>query len=710
MALPLTEEESKAVRLASKTYRDALILPYLNVETLKDDPTKLIALLRYRADYAPENWVTFDAEAMKEEFDHGAIANAWNKNCVVMFGTDYGKLVSFNKEQCHRWNYIGFPRAIIVLEAQEVLLGFLRRTVDILTMENSTESGNSLWLSMPNAFSQSGEIEAWAPSSNQAFSAPQRFDPVQCLKKAESLLAAAEDEFRFLQTDPQFMHELIARQLRGEHLACLSSEKTWRYIAVTFFADAVCDFQTLQSLVEECSHVLDVFHGSPVSLEPGAAVPEEHDRALWLLESLTSDLYYTECIRLMTMLRESPSFRSYIKYFETPRGMVGGTLRSGPDFRATNAWCFQNEPLLWALSVLGGDPAVAARMTVPMLIGFIDHHLTEASRKDRSKIDQTMYNLLSRMTLFWEISTTLRSTRRNSSIAIDQIHPTTADNERRTWKAANRMPPLFSNDDMMQAGRLLKYSYEKKFPVGKYDQNWLHTAKDSRAALAEFWKHVAQMWRRRIGNIGWPNNFVESEIAWMCLAQSEEHLSEVRLEEEEVAKFLEASLPSEHTITQGIQPPQTIWGEPEPALPSISSLSLRKKVKSRPTTVVTGQIQTVIQPGKQQHNQSVIKVKAESLRILLRLFPSTNEKEFKGKINWQQFVSAMVDAGCSAMHNGGSAVTFGNVQNVNDGKEGTIVFHKPHPNRELELPELRINGKRLRRRFGWNPEVFVERG
>lgn len=83
---------------------------------------------------------------------------------------------------------------------------------------------------------------------------------------------------------------------------------------------------------------------------------------------------------------------------------------------------------------------------------------------------------------------------------------------------------------------------------------------------------------------------------------------------------------------------------------------------------------------------------------------STSEGS-QGRTRWDDFVGAMVDAGCSATHGGGSAVTFENERN----KQGSIVIHRPHPDSSIDPVMLKAFGKRLTRRMGWDENTFVER-
>lgn len=72
---------------------------------------------------------------------------------------------------------------------------------------------------------------------------------------------------------------------------------------------------------------------------------------------------------------------------------------------------------------------------------------------------------------------------------------------------------------------------------------------------------------------------------------------------------------------------------------------------------------------------------------------------------WEHVVSALVDAGCSAVTGSGSAVTLTDARNL----RGPTVFHRPHPDPSVDSIMLRSVGKQLRKWFGWDAETFSER-
>lgn len=85
------------------------------------------------------------------------------------------------------------------------------------------------------------------------------------------------------------------------------------------------------------------------------------------------------------------------------------------------------------------------------------------------------------------------------------------------------------------------------------------------------------------------------------------------------------------------------------------------------------------------------------------MFPSPGEN-LKKSFEWNHFVDAMIDADFSVEEGSGSAVCF----RSNDGL-GSVSFHRPHPDTVIN-PIMFINmGKRMRKWFGWNRDIFEVR-
>ncbi|KAK3686551.1 hypothetical protein LTR37_019721 [Vermiconidia calcicola] len=708
-----TQDQVEAALDTQERIKNGVMLPYLSVEGLREDPMKLLSLLHHRAYSAPEEWVMLDVAQTNVAFELGNLCREDNKGCVIMFGDRYGELTTYDREQCHRWNYIGFHRANLILEAQAALLDFLHKITDLIATPTSISTGDARWTAVINAgLKASGEVESWSCFINQPFSAPQVFDASRYLKRARGLLAAAEDHLRFLQTDPTYMHEFVAKQLRGEHMANMSAPKKWSFVVSDLMVHPIKSIRQLRDLVSECKHAAQIYEAHEFQARAGATIPKECDSASGALEFISINLFHHARRHLEQLLRQSPGFHRNFKYLSPTKGKYGSVLHNiSEKGGCVTSTYFRDEPLLWALMNLIKNPEDADAIDVSFLFGFVDE-IIRSSTKERARIDQTLYDLLARMALYAEVFVGIRSTR--PLVTNGSYNALSAETKQRpAWRLWCCTPGNLTVSETTKLTELLKAFYEQPLAKGKRNEGWLDALTVSRGKLSAFWAEAARVRRREVTGIGFSAEDVEKDIHCLRADASDDHLAELKLEREIVAAFTAAEQARKDRVDNA-GPMQTMWGAAVEAKAELAKDST--KLKTRPdedtkaassTVVVTPQHVQVTE--EQEHTCSIVQVKAESFRIFTKMFPSDGQ-EAKGVEKWQQFVTAMVDAGCSAVHVGGSAVSFEQVAGISNGMKRTIVFHKPHPELNIDAKMLQIVGKRLRKWFGWDKETFVVRG
>lgn len=113
-----------------RKHRKTCLLPYLNVEALSQDPLRFLGLLYNRTKYSPEQWAPYDNSLLEKHWDMGSLALDYNAHSIILSGPEYGTITPWRKIEAHRWTSVGFPRAILILEAQAYLLSFLRSMVE----------------------------------------------------------------------------------------------------------------------------------------------------------------------------------------------------------------------------------------------------------------------------------------------------------------------------------------------------------------------------------------------------------------------------------------------------------------------------------------------------------------------------------------------------------------------------------------------------
>lgn len=226
LATQLTGKKIADQRLHHKDY----LVPYLNVETLSKDPGTLIRLLHNRITWHPTVWVLFDNALLQPAWNQGCIGEPRADGCIMMTSSEYGTWRSFDPELVHKGEAYGSPRALLILEAQELLMGFLRRITSVVLADIvSTESpcGNVTaqkpammgfdeldscckWRELVDAEPTLDANQPWSAFGtkyNNPFGAPPVFDIDSVIEIAENQTLEIEDELWLLQTEPQYFHD-----------------------------------------------------------------------------------------------------------------------------------------------------------------------------------------------------------------------------------------------------------------------------------------------------------------------------------------------------------------------------------------------------------------------------------------------------------------------------------------------------------------------
>ncbi|KAK3632831.1 hypothetical protein LTR56_016154 [Elasticomyces elasticus] len=128
-------------------FNDLWLLPYFDLQSLSEHPTRLLSMLHYRTHYGAEKWFRHDAHQLRVPFAEGSLHIAYNPHAVVAQGERFGDLQQWTLQPAHRWDVIGFPRALVTFEAQAKLAGFLRVFVDSL-LKDKPPTGNDDWVAL----------------------------------------------------------------------------------------------------------------------------------------------------------------------------------------------------------------------------------------------------------------------------------------------------------------------------------------------------------------------------------------------------------------------------------------------------------------------------------------------------------------------------------------------------------------------------------
>ena len=196
----------------SNRSRCLLLLPWLSIAMLKTNPAALFALLHYRTLYPPQDWAAFDFRQHELDWALAWFNVEFSPSFVVMHGRGYGDVVNWEAILAHRGDILGLPRARLVLEAQALLIGTLRKIVDAILdgVDLSGPARSEKWREQTVAgFKKIGEVELWSPYTNGALSKPPLFNADYLVSLAKTRAEAQRDHLIDLQLDLKYLRTYI---------------------------------------------------------------------------------------------------------------------------------------------------------------------------------------------------------------------------------------------------------------------------------------------------------------------------------------------------------------------------------------------------------------------------------------------------------------------------------------------------------------------
>jgi hypothetical protein len=691
--------DQAADRLESD-YRNAYLLPYLSQEDLKVDPMRFLSLLHCRTKYDIDAWVLFDLKQTRAGYDHGRLALEHSPSCVVMYGSDYGKLVPWNKTEAHRWDIIGYPRAQIILEAQRVLMDFLRKTLEDLLEGVEIESSSSKWAELRDfGFRKSKEDETWSALCNQAYTGPPTFSIDSLLKISRTRMANAEDHLWLLQTDPSYMHSEITyfkSSKLGSILHDDGSKKVYHYAAVVLTNEPIDRAQDWHYIVEECLNLQHVHRSFRDNVKAGESLPPKYNDAISCLELLVVNVLFRRAKMLSKLIPRLRGFESCFSHVH--RDAKTGNVLSAPLHGDRQGW-YEKDPLFWCLMQMTANPHDPMMFDPEVVFGFFDDLVSQPSKYsvDVTRIEQRLMDEVSDFGAVWELLLAIRY-HRPVNRAFDKSEGIRIGSSRafwRRWDGEDR-DAIQKDRASKSLGTLLQKFDDTRIPSGRKDSVWLDCAKEARQSLKAFWDTARILQKSDFERMQSTPEDIESRLSLCSFDLAPEYLAALQQEQDTILERPQtiAKAKSVHDDTQTYLDPSTN----DTIIPTLA-IRKKEKAKTRADPVSTTISSADTESSTNTELIPTVHVPPDSLQIFRIMYPDTKDGS-SGVIDWRRFVRAMADAGLPGTQSSGSAVVFSN---------GTsrIIFHKPHPVGKIGPVLLATFGKRLSKHFGWRRETFV---
>ncbi|KAK5717499.1 hypothetical protein LTR17_016033 [Elasticomyces elasticus] len=621
--------------------RKCWLVPYLNVETMVE-ADRLLQLLVVRTGYSAQQLLAYDLERTDLAFVDSHVKVLYNAHAVVMCeeAGEVGDLIRYDARMIHRGDVVGFPRAQLAFEAQKILYTFLTEVLSQLLAGGLYDPPpGSLVLNTAVSEASAVSVNGRSSYNLRAFSKPLLCDFVGLQETLQSLMKLAHDDMWLVQTDVMYFREKLAIPEAAARYH-KTPEKMRRALLLRSVVETVDDVNLalkVEFRIEECMEEIREYAGS---VRRGCSMPVTYNEALSALQSA-----------LLGIPASLDLERS--QYLFAVHGQR--CLRQGPT----------------ALEFLALMQAVYDRgRSIRALIHlhYIDDLLQ--SPKERQRIDQTFYDYFSRMLALDE------------AVAVLKRHLPYADDNSQVSGWLDLPPIGCGLDNREQRCRkletLLVNFVNCPIPTTKPTSNNLSRLHTMHEAAALFWEELTSawgLWRETAPRGRKPCGKVAP--SFMRAFKDPKHYKEFQLECDKLQSAIDRKEALSRTRSkagvhqaQASNAVQTVWGA-DVAFQSIDSLKVKVKTRSEDPNEVTEQLGAVQLNEEDQVAGPTIAVKRENLSIFSRMYAVCGEA--KADIKWPDLAAAFVDAGLSAVHTGGSAVTF------KHPTEGAIVFHRPHP-------------------------------
>jgi hypothetical protein len=370
--------------------RKQLLLPWLDLETLKRHPDILFALLHFRIHYPPQDWAEFDIKQLDMGWKAGYFEVRFARQGVIVHGPRYGQLVEWDGSASHRGDILGFPRAELLFEAQAYLMTTLRdlvvQVLDGVDPAAPARTSKGTQLASTYNFKKTDEIEHWSPYIYPAFSPPPAFDLGHLISLATVRLEAIGDHLWQLQCNTAYMRGQL--NLFPGTKAISEEKKTLRsFLFLVHIMEEIFSYMGWRWVVIECKKAEELQRRFRDSIHPGQPLPHKYETAIRELE-----LILVNMINRVTgnLFRDIAAGDGFSQYF---------TIRTSPDelpvvdydVQLREQWDAQ-DPLLWCLLQMRiPSDLMPHPFDNALLHSYLQHHLSVSNFQEKARVSEFAY-------------------------------------------------------------------------------------------------------------------------------------------------------------------------------------------------------------------------------------------------------------------------------------------------------------------------------
>jgi hypothetical protein len=566
---------------------------------------------------------------------------------------------------------------------------------DVATFDEMAAVGCARWNGNLNAgLKMAGDAVAWSAFVQTPFTSPPRFDMGVLVALVKARATATGDHLWLLQTEATYFRHYMCRLSQMQVVE--SMHQKHNAVAVMNW-EIVEDIHThwfWRATLVEFENLQELYHRFRDSIAPGHALLKKVDQALGAVELILVNTIHDRSLQLQAIVSQRLGFRKNYVYSPTILDAKGPQYTSpqmrefGASEQESNAAVFNEQRLWWILMQLQGKPDSPSRFRYGLLLDMLDDHLAKACPDERARLDEILYEKLSEYATLLELLESIRMHYPRN--AIREITQCEAVEDRIIWRTKVRNPVLAPAIWALRVFRTINA------PAGARDSKWLEQYGLVHASFQDFWRKMETALLGYYQKMGFTEADVSYSMEPLHWWNHPSHIARFEHLREQIESDIQRSKDNSKSKAFLPLPDAAITSS---KVDTTAPARTKNKTRGLPYPEVIDVVAKVMESDETP--TKTIALSKSPYTTLRRMFPDTNEEREKNT-DWTVFVNSMSEAGFAVRNGGGSIVRF-----ESRSGEGSINFHRPHPDPTIDPVMLQAMGQRMNRWFGWARETFV---
>ncbi|KAL8735790.1 MAG: hypothetical protein Q9166_000654 [cf. Caloplaca sp. 2 TL-2023] len=687
--------------LKGSSHRDALMMPYINLEDLSSEKN-LLHLIKSRTQVYPEHFAWSDGLPFKAAVTMGAVKDAAQYDKVMLLTgeksrSSYGKLREIGLADVENiiWTGYGYQlgHGIVILEIQQRLYRFLLQCVESLLYDidlgTAIIDGKTVDLqeygSLPSTMTSPESVE-WQSVSKMNMQAsyhlPQPFSLEALLRLAVAQRDAAEDAFWALHEDPGYFQEQVELKFQQSLEPCRRLYSTFhkvqeaasKQVGIYIVHDVCRDVILWEAVENDLRELKALKAGLNTEIQLSERLPLEYERAL---ESFVALIFLAWRYAVTGLCRAITASRNFIDYLE----MVPAEQGRYMDFHLKDLK--ENHPILNLLADLGTE-----KSNMLGALNILDEmeRIVDTDMVQRAMIDTEMAREISKLAALAQIHDAL--VQHQPTIQVTQDSGPLMHHHKKRLKAIDDLNEYLTGTSLgpyMKPRSAFAYPVEKKRTLQQVEQ-----MRQAEAKLDTFWEQVDK--KKLMSCTG------KTLLQWMGNRLTTRNIYRTQPWQPDTEKVI------------GSAPPKIIFQPfPDSSSTTIKELvpELRKKSKTKgQTSLTTEPTQPATVPQDTKQTIPTFSLPNKVYKTMSAFFPTSTQDRTSRKIPWKDFLHAMYSLRFQIQKRHGSEWYFEPSWN----RSAPITIHEPHPSHEMRFDKIRFEANRMARKYSWSNATFVQAG